>query len=150
MSHRGPDIGRRKYLCGIADTFFKGALVWWETAAEGGITPVIAAGTEFAGVVTTASDGATTAETTKVDLSTRGSWLMPLVESDPETIYGQAVCGDVSASSDNPADLLILADAVTGDIVMGACDEWVDATEIWIDIERRNQAGLAPANVAPG
>ena len=142
MSHR-PPLGRRDLLAGLADTFYQGALVWFETAAEGGITPVIAAGTEFAGVVIIPSDGATTADTTRVAISTRGSWLFPTVEANPEDFYGQTLYGDVSAASDNPADVLIAADTDTGDIAIGHADEYVSATAYWANIDNRSVPHVA-------
>lgn len=125
----------------VADTFYRNALAWWSTTAEG-ITPVLAAGTEFAGVVLKASDGAVTAGD-RIQVALRGFVRISNLGTaiaNAQDAQGQLIFGDVSGGSDNPADVLTDGAAAIGDLAIGRCVEWIDTTTIIVDLSDRSTA----------
>lgn len=140
IQHRGADLGIRHPLSAVTDVFYEGALLWWSTSGDG-VTPVIAAGTEFAGVCLEGVSA--TAATTRVKLATKGSFLFGMTIASAQVFNGQVVFGDVSAGSDNPTDCLLDSPATANDIPVGVGEEYVSATSGWVNIERRNFPTLA-------
>lgn len=136
--HRG-ETKVRYLVAGVADIFYKGALVFW--AAGGGITPVPAAGLEFAGIVAEASDGTTTSGTTRVKVHTGGEHLILYNGTPALTDEGTLLSCDVSAASDNPTDLILHSAGATGDFGIGVITEYVSAAAgAWVNIERNTLA----------
>ena len=122
-------------VCGVADIFYKGGLCFY--LAAGGITPVAASGLEFAGICLEGSNGTTTSGTTRIKVAApHGQWLIKWSGTPALTDEGVLVFVDISAASDNPADLVLEAGAATGDFAIGKVVEFVSATAGgWVDFD---------------
>lgn len=124
-----------------ADTFYVGAVA---VADTGGRVQVAghASGDRFVGIVT--EQKVATAQGDLVKIATGGTWLLPVaggaITDQESTIYV-----DISAASDNPADLLVEGGAVESgvDPAMGVCTKFEASASLWVNIERRNNPTLA-------
>lgn len=134
LDHRGP-IVIRHYKSAVADTFYKGAAVYYSTTVDG-ITPVAAAGTEFAGFVAESPDGAVSIGD-RVKVYIKGTFKVPYASATPSGVNGQALCSDVTDASDNPSDFLVDSAAATGDLIVGIVEEWHDSSYVWLNIDSR-------------
>lgn len=135
LEHRG-DPRIREFVCyGTSDIFYRGALCFWNATA--GITPIPAAGLEFAGICVEPSNGATVLDVTRIKIATAGEWLLLYSGTPAATDVGTLLSVDVSAASDNPADLLLHSAGATGDFSIGVITEFVSAARgAWVNIER--------------
>ena len=135
LQHRG-NIVVKELVCGVADIFYRGGLCYY--LAAGGITPVAAAGLEFAGICLEGSNGTTTSGTTRVKVATGGEWLIKYSGTPALTDEGTLLDVDVSAASDNPADLILDSAGATGDFPIGKIVEFVSATAgAWVSFDNR-------------
>ena len=138
LQHRG-NIVVKELVCGVNDIFYRGGLCYY--LAAGGITPVAAAGLEFAGICLEGSNGTTTSGTTRVKVATGGEWLIKYSGTPALTDEGTLLSCDVSAASDNPTDLILHSGGATGDFGIGVITEYVSATlGAWVNIERNTLA----------
>ena len=140
--HRG-ECRRAKLVNGVADeTYYKGAIVYY--LAAGKITPVNAAGLVPAGIVAEASDGAIGTSAT-VDVWIAGEFLIAYA-TPAQTDEGQMVYTDVSAASDNPAELLPAGHgslSTGNDIAFGRVIEFVSSTAgSWVRLNDKSAVTL--------
>jgi hypothetical protein len=141
LPHRGT-ITTKELVCGVADIFYRGGLCWY--LAAGGITPVAASGLPFAGICLEGSNGTTTSGTTRIKVATGGEFLILYQGTPALTDEGTLLDCDVSAASDNPADLILDSAGGTGDFPIGIIVEYVSATAgAWVNL---NQIALAAAH----
>ena len=136
LEHRG-DPKIRELIAGVTDIFYKGGLCYW--ASGGGITPVAASGLEFAGICMEGVSA--TNAVTRIKVATGGEWLLLYSGTPALTDEGTLLSVDVSAASDNPADLLLHSAGATGDFGIGVITEFVSAARgAWVNIERNTLA----------
>ena len=100
-----------------ADTFFAGALVYLDSST-GKAQVVPETGDRFYGIC--AKQVVATAADDRVDVYVGGIWLLPVVGAE-EDDCGELICSDISAPTDNPADLVSFGDLTpaTNDIAIG-------------------------------
>lgn len=100
-----------------ADTFYAGALVFGD-ATNGKAQVTCGSGDTFLGIC--AKQVVATAADDPVEIYTAGLWALP-VTGAAEGDVGEFVCVDISANSDNPADLVVFADLTpaTNDLAIG-------------------------------
>ena len=71
---------------------------------------------------------------TESKIAVDGEWLFPMTIASAQTFNGQPIAADVSAASDNPADLLTDAVATANDIIVGTGVQYVSSSSGWVDI----------------
>jgi hypothetical protein len=120
-----------------ADTFYAGALVFGD-ASNGKAQVTCASGDTFLGIC--ARQVVATAADDLVEIYTAGLWLLP-VTGAAEGDVGELVCVDISANSDNPADLLVFADLTpaTNDLAIGEVKaiDIAETTKAWVQLLNR-------------
>jgi len=141
-AHRG-NCRRVRLTNGVSDeTYYKGAIVYYLGAGK--ITPVNAADLVPAGIVAEASDGAIGTSAT-VDVWVEGEFLIAYA-TPAVTDEGQMIYTDISAASDNPADLLPAGHAsisATNDIAFGRVIQFVSSTAgSWVRIDDKSAVTL--------
>ena len=112
----------QKLVSGVADTYYKGAFT--SSLAAGKITPVPADNLPFAGIV---DEQTVAASGDRVPVIVEGEVLIAYTGA-AVTDEGEILYLDCSAASDNPADLVLVGAAATGDMAIGRIIEFVSST----------------------
>ncbi len=118
-----------KYKAAVADDFFAGAVV---SLTDDKVTPVSASGKEGCGIVVKTKLGAAVDDIIEVLIGGRVRIDGPTVAA---TDCWTIMYVDVSAGSDNPADLLPNSAAATGDQPLGLIDRFVSTTSCWVNLD---------------
>jgi hypothetical protein len=118
-----------RYKAAVADDYFAGAVV---SLTDDKVTPVAASGKEACGIVVKTKLAAAVDDIIEVQVGGR-------VRIDGPTFAATdtwTICYlDVSAGSDNPADLLPNSGAAAGDMPLGLIDRFVSTTSAWINLD---------------
>lgn len=122
-----------RYKAAVADDFFAGAVV---SLTDDKVTPVSASGKKGCGIVVKTKLGAAVDDIIEVQVGGR-------VRIDGPTVAGTDMLTvmyiDVSAASDNPADLIPKSHGSihAADQPLGLIDRIVSTTSCWIDLDKK-------------
>lgn len=130
----GANTRLMKLPCTGADTFYAGAVVVYDLSGGFVQVPTGGAADEIAGIV--AEQVTTTAEGDDVLVYTEGEFLLP-VDSAAQGDVGDLVFRDISANTDNPADLLAAGAAATADIAIGRAI-MLDGSSLWVRLHDKS------------
>lgn len=124
---RNPHYGSNK--AAVADTFYAGGCAYLTTS---GITPVSAAGVKFAGLI---AETVTASVGDKIPLVVAGQFGVSNTNFNNSSVGRQAFI-DVSAQSDNPADIIVsgVGTLATGDVSCGMVTAYDLDGKTWIDM----------------
>jgi len=123
--------------CVGADTFYAGAIVVYDAATGFMQNPTGSAADEFAGIV--AEQTTTTAQGDEVLVMTEGEALIAYGTTALQADEGDLLFRDITANSDNPADLLSATYAASADVAIGRIIRFESATDgSWVRLHDKS------------